>query len=238
MCEFPFNFFIFYTLFCSLSQNKPGRQDVPFVALGHIYIGLWIKFLALIISQRYLGRKSQVFGNPHCCDGSFGEELKIEPWWSILHSFRAVSFCNVYQVMQQPCSSSIRVGVPLRSSCVATLGGTSQLLGSSEYSQNSNLAVQINYSLPFIGIHGSKLHLIPIFESDRATQGHLGVVDEAAIFGRVCYRHGRWLGRLTLYKTKNTLLDTQIISQEKHPRAIQCQLEKLVLGYNTFSIFF
>ena len=27
---------IFYTLFCSLSQNKPGRQDVPFVVLGHI----------------------------------------------------------------------------------------------------------------------------------------------------------------------------------------------------------
>ena len=36
-CEFPFIFFIFYyTLFCSLSQNKPGRQDVPFVVLGHI----------------------------------------------------------------------------------------------------------------------------------------------------------------------------------------------------------
>ena len=28
--------FIFYTLICSLSQNKPGRQDVPFVVLGHI----------------------------------------------------------------------------------------------------------------------------------------------------------------------------------------------------------
>ena len=35
MCEFPFIFFVFYTLFCSLSQNKPGRQDVPFVVLGH-----------------------------------------------------------------------------------------------------------------------------------------------------------------------------------------------------------
>ena len=34
--EFPFIFLIFCILFCSLSQNKPGRQDVPFVALGHI----------------------------------------------------------------------------------------------------------------------------------------------------------------------------------------------------------
>ena len=32
---FPFIFFIFYTLFCSLSQNEHGRQDVPFVVLGH-----------------------------------------------------------------------------------------------------------------------------------------------------------------------------------------------------------
>ena len=32
---FPFIFFIFYPLFCSLSQNEPGRQDVPFVVLGH-----------------------------------------------------------------------------------------------------------------------------------------------------------------------------------------------------------
>ena len=31
MCEFILIFFIFYTLFCSLSQNKPGRQNVPFV---------------------------------------------------------------------------------------------------------------------------------------------------------------------------------------------------------------
>ena len=37
-CEFLFIFFIFYTLFCSLSQNKPGRQDVPFVVLGHIVL--------------------------------------------------------------------------------------------------------------------------------------------------------------------------------------------------------
>ena len=36
-CEFPFIFLIFYTLFCSLSQNKPGRQDVPCVVLGHNY---------------------------------------------------------------------------------------------------------------------------------------------------------------------------------------------------------
>ena len=36
-CEFPFIFFIFYTLFGSLLQNKPGRQDVAFVVLGHIY---------------------------------------------------------------------------------------------------------------------------------------------------------------------------------------------------------
>ena len=35
-CVFPFIFFIFYTLFCLLSQNKLGWQDVPFVALGHI----------------------------------------------------------------------------------------------------------------------------------------------------------------------------------------------------------
>ena len=40
-CEFIFIFFIFYTLFCSLSQiilyHKPGWQDVPFVVLGHIF---------------------------------------------------------------------------------------------------------------------------------------------------------------------------------------------------------
>ena len=36
-CKFPFIFFIFYTLFGSLSQNKPGRQDAPFVVLGHIF---------------------------------------------------------------------------------------------------------------------------------------------------------------------------------------------------------
>ena len=30
-------FSLFYTLFGSLSQNKPGRQDVPFVVLGHKY---------------------------------------------------------------------------------------------------------------------------------------------------------------------------------------------------------
>ena len=37
MCEFPFIFFIlFCTLFCSLSQIKPGRQDVPFAVLGPI----------------------------------------------------------------------------------------------------------------------------------------------------------------------------------------------------------
>ena len=34
---FPFNFSIFYTLFCSLSKNKLGRQDVSFVVMGHIY---------------------------------------------------------------------------------------------------------------------------------------------------------------------------------------------------------
>ena len=27
-CEFHFILFIFYTLFCSLSQNKPGRQKM------------------------------------------------------------------------------------------------------------------------------------------------------------------------------------------------------------------
>ena len=34
-CEFPFIFFIFYTVLF-ISQNKPGRKDVPFVVLGHI----------------------------------------------------------------------------------------------------------------------------------------------------------------------------------------------------------
>ena len=41
--EFPFIFFKFYTLFCSLSQNKPGRQDVPFVVLGHILPKMHLK---------------------------------------------------------------------------------------------------------------------------------------------------------------------------------------------------
>ena len=33
---FPFIFFTFCTLLCPLSQNQLGRQDVPFVVLGHI----------------------------------------------------------------------------------------------------------------------------------------------------------------------------------------------------------
>ena len=32
----PFILFIFYTLFCSLSQNELGLQDAPFVVLSHI----------------------------------------------------------------------------------------------------------------------------------------------------------------------------------------------------------
>ena len=36
-CDFSIIFFLFYTLFGSLSKNKLGRQDVPFVVLGHIY---------------------------------------------------------------------------------------------------------------------------------------------------------------------------------------------------------
>ena len=36
MYVFPFIFSIFYTLFCSLSQNKPDRLDVPFVVLDRI----------------------------------------------------------------------------------------------------------------------------------------------------------------------------------------------------------
>ena len=47
-CEFPFIFFIFYTLFCLLSQNKPGRQDVPFVVLGHIYPIIWTSIYIFI----------------------------------------------------------------------------------------------------------------------------------------------------------------------------------------------
>ena len=36
------NFLLFplYFTHCSLSQNKPGRQDVPFVELGHICLKL------------------------------------------------------------------------------------------------------------------------------------------------------------------------------------------------------
>ena len=37
-CKFHFISNIFYSLFCSLSQNKPDRQDVPFVVLGHILL--------------------------------------------------------------------------------------------------------------------------------------------------------------------------------------------------------
>ena len=33
-----YSLFIFYTLFCSLSQNELGRKDEPFVVLGHISI--------------------------------------------------------------------------------------------------------------------------------------------------------------------------------------------------------
>ena len=33
--DFPL-FSLYFTQFCSLSQSKPGRQDVPFVVLGHI----------------------------------------------------------------------------------------------------------------------------------------------------------------------------------------------------------
>ena len=34
---FHFILFIFYTLFCSLSENELGREDVPFVVMGHIW---------------------------------------------------------------------------------------------------------------------------------------------------------------------------------------------------------
>ena len=37
MSTFPFIFLIFCKLFWSLSQNEPGRQDGPFVVLGHIF---------------------------------------------------------------------------------------------------------------------------------------------------------------------------------------------------------
>ena len=43
-CEFIFILFIFYALFCSLSQNKPGRQEVPFVVLGHILVTFSLVF--------------------------------------------------------------------------------------------------------------------------------------------------------------------------------------------------
>ena len=36
-CIFYFILFIFYTLFCSLSQNTLSRQDVPLVVMGHLY---------------------------------------------------------------------------------------------------------------------------------------------------------------------------------------------------------
>ena len=35
-CVFPFIFFTFYALLCSLSPHELGRQDVPFVVMGHI----------------------------------------------------------------------------------------------------------------------------------------------------------------------------------------------------------
>ena len=34
---------IFYTLFYSLSKNKLGRQDVPFVVMGHIFLTIWMQ---------------------------------------------------------------------------------------------------------------------------------------------------------------------------------------------------
>ena len=35
---FYFILFLFYTLFCSFSQNKLSRQDVPFIVIGHTFI--------------------------------------------------------------------------------------------------------------------------------------------------------------------------------------------------------
>ena len=35
-CIFLIMFFIFYTLFCPISQNKPGRHKVTFVVMRHI----------------------------------------------------------------------------------------------------------------------------------------------------------------------------------------------------------
>ena len=35
LCLFVIIFFVFYTLFCSISQNKPGRHKVPFVVMCH-----------------------------------------------------------------------------------------------------------------------------------------------------------------------------------------------------------
>ena len=52
-CEFIFTLFTFYTLFCSLSENKPGRQNVPFVVLGHthIYFACFIRLTATSTSM-------------------------------------------------------------------------------------------------------------------------------------------------------------------------------------------
>ena len=42
-----FYFILFCTLFCLLSQNKPGWQDVPLVVLGHIIFPMFIYFSCL-----------------------------------------------------------------------------------------------------------------------------------------------------------------------------------------------
>ena len=61
MC-IPLIFFIFYTLFCSLSQNELGRQDVPFVVMDHIsLIPAW---WSPNIQYLKWGSCSKMMGNP------------------------------------------------------------------------------------------------------------------------------------------------------------------------------
>ena len=104
--EFPFIFFIFYTLFCSLSQNKPGRQDVPFVVLGHILLsGGWVTYHVEIMD--YI----------HCLSWSL---LCIVCLWR-------KSFTQLYMVRYgkgcQHCNLPTQLGafVQLRKSCATLL---------------------------------------------------------------------------------------------------------------------
>ena len=82
-------FFIFCTLFCSLSQNKLGWINVPFVVLDHIFSKIIEKYLRIEIISHFLIRKSCSMSplmkcclNPGCITADF--KISVGIYWCLI----------------------------------------------------------------------------------------------------------------------------------------------------------